>query len=146
MTASTAEAPVDEVTAPATLPAADPELRTYRGRTLEELLPKIRSELGPDAIVVRQREGLMGGIGGFFQQRFIEIEARAGHPRVDLYDEPPTAQDFARQLAAAEEQAEPLVVSAAPFADALPSAPELAPEPSAAEAFAPPPPRPICCR
>jgi flagellar biosynthesis GTPase FlhF len=69
--------------------AADPELRTYRGRTLEELLPQIRDELGADAIVVRQRDGLMGGIGGFFQQRFVEVDARAGHPRVDVYDEPP---------------------------------------------------------
>ena len=39
--------------------AAD-NLKTYRGRTLEEVLPKIREELGADAIVVRRREGLAG--------------------------------------------------------------------------------------
>ena len=31
--------------------------RTYRGGTLEEVLPRIREELGPDAVIVRQREG-----------------------------------------------------------------------------------------
>ena len=36
-------------------------VRTYRGRKLEDLIPQIRAELGPDAIILRQREGLMGG-------------------------------------------------------------------------------------
>jgi flagellar biosynthesis GTPase FlhF len=62
---------------------------TYRGRSLEEILPRIREELGPDAIVVRQRTGLTGGIGGFFQRQCVEVEARPGHPRIDVYDEPP---------------------------------------------------------
>lgn len=60
--------------------------RTYEGRSLEEILPRIRQELGPDAIITRQREGLRGGFGGFFQKHFIEVEARPGR-RVDLYDE-----------------------------------------------------------
>jgi len=149
MSTTTAEPAIaDAPVAPA--PTPEPKPRTYRGRTLEELLPKIREELGPDAIVVRQRDGLMGGIGGFFQQRFVEIEARRGHQRVDVYDEPPTAEDFAAQLAAAEEQAaEPLVT--APFADALPQAaepapaappaPDLRPEPAAEPA--PPVPDPL---
>jgi hypothetical protein len=71
-------------------------VRTYRGRTLEEILPQIREELGPDAIILREREGLVGGVGGFFAQRFIEVEARRGEeavpPRragagIDIYDE-----------------------------------------------------------
>ncbi len=57
--------------------------------SLEELLPQIREELGPDAIIMRQREGLMGGIGGFFQKQFVEVEAKPGGPRIDVYDEPP---------------------------------------------------------
>lgn len=52
--------------------------RTYQGSTLDEVLPKIRQDLGDDAIVVRQREGLKGGVGGFFQKRCVEVEARAG--------------------------------------------------------------------
>ena len=37
-------------------------VRTYRGRKLEDLIPQIREELGPDAIILRQREGLTGAI------------------------------------------------------------------------------------
>jgi flagellar biosynthesis GTPase FlhF len=63
-------------------------VRTYRGRTLEEILPQVREELGPDAIILREREGLVGGVGGFFAQRFIEVEARRGDGQsIDIYDE-----------------------------------------------------------
>ncbi|MBB4660980.1 hypothetical protein [Conexibacter arvalis] len=152
---------------------ADPALRTFRGRSLEEVLPQIRAELGPDAVVVRQREGLMGGIGGFFQQQFVEVQARAGSRRIDLYDEQPAApapppaappadapaaeqgapltaaellrqatggdgagrtpaeilrrhsDTFARQLAAAEERAEPVVTAGAASADVETAEPEI---------------------
>jgi flagellar biosynthesis GTPase FlhF len=66
-------------------------VRTYRGRKLEDLIPQIRSELGPDAIILRQREGLMGGVGGFFAQKCVEVDAQAAPrseaPSVDFYDE-----------------------------------------------------------
>jgi len=64
-------------------------VRTYRGRKLEDLIPQIRAELGPDAIILRQREGLMGGVGGFFAQKCVEVDAQAAphQPRVDIYDE-----------------------------------------------------------
>ncbi len=70
----------------------DPEtqtaaVRTYRGRKLEDILPQIREELGPDAVILREREGLVGGFGGFFAQRFIEVQARAGGPLIDVYDD-----------------------------------------------------------
>ena len=63
-----------------------PETKTYRGATLEELLPTIRAELGPDAVITRQREGLVGGVGGFFQKKCVEVEAAAlgsGQPLSD---------------------------------------------------------------
>ncbi len=41
--------------------------RVYRGRTVEELIPQIERELGSDAIILRRREGLAGGVLGFFQ-------------------------------------------------------------------------------
>jgi flagellar biosynthesis GTPase FlhF len=69
----------------------DNEPRTYRGADLEELLPKIRAELGPDAVVLRQRDGLEGGIGGFFRRRCVEVVARRGAPGLDLYDDGPAA-------------------------------------------------------
>lgn len=56
-------------------PSADGTV-TYRGRSLEEVLPQIREELGPDAIIERQRTGLVGGVGGFFQREMVEIDAR----------------------------------------------------------------------
>jgi flagellar biosynthesis GTPase FlhF len=105
------------------------ETRTYRGRTLEGLLPKIRAELGPDAVVVRQREGLAGGVGGFFQKQFVEVEARRGAPRVDLYDDPAEAAAASRAVELDDDAAEAeglespairqLTEQAAPFADAL---------------------------
>jgi flagellar biosynthesis GTPase FlhF len=68
---------------------ADVEPRVFRGRSIDELIPQIEAELGADAIVVRRRRGLEGGIGGFFQRPFVEVEAKPGTPRVDRYDEDP---------------------------------------------------------
>jgi flagellar biosynthesis GTPase FlhF len=53
---------------------SEPEIRTYRGGSLEELLPKIRDELGPDAVIMRQREGIVGGVGGFFGKKCVEVD------------------------------------------------------------------------
>src|SRR5476649_2519504 len=52
------------------------ETKTYFGESLEEVLPQIRTELGPDAMIIRQREGVLGGIGGFFGRKCIEVDAR----------------------------------------------------------------------
>ena len=49
------------------------ETKTFRGSSLEDVLPKIKADLGPDAEIVRQREGLTGGVGGFFQRACIEV-------------------------------------------------------------------------
>jgi len=55
---------------------------TYRGRTLEEVLPKIREELGPDAVIERRRAGLVGGFAGFFQREMVEVDARPAETTV----------------------------------------------------------------
>ncbi len=68
---------------------SDSETRTYRGSSVDELIPRIQRELGDDAIILRRREGLTGGVLGFFQRSFVEIDAVSGHPRVDVYDEEP---------------------------------------------------------
>jgi flagellar biosynthesis protein FlhF len=70
---------------PATASTTDPGVKTFRGQSLEELLPQIREELGADAVILRQRDGLKGGVGGFFQKRCVEVDARAGRKRVDTY-------------------------------------------------------------
>jgi hypothetical protein len=122
----TAPAALAAPDAPAAAPV-DAGVKTFRGRALEELLPQIREQLGPDAIVVRQRDGLMGGVGGFFQQRFVEVDARAGAARIDVYDEqpeaPPAPESFAALLADAEADADPIVTAAA-------FAPPVLPEPA----------------
>jgi flagellar biosynthesis GTPase FlhF len=63
------------------------ETKTYRGTSIEELLPQIRADLGPEAVIVTRREGLVGGIGGFFQKKCVEVDARPGGPRIDVYDD-----------------------------------------------------------
>src|SRR3954470_21051243 len=94
-------------------------VKTFRGRSLEELLPQIRAELGPDAIVLRRREGLGGGVGGLFQRKYIEIDARAPQP-----DERPL--EIRSDRATAEGLSSPAVQAlfeqATPFADALAAA------------------------
>ncbi len=54
--------------------SATANTRAFRGETLEEALRQVREELGPEAIVVMQREGIIGGVGGFFGKRCVEIE------------------------------------------------------------------------
>ena len=117
------------------------DTKVFRGRNLEELLPRIREELGPDAIITRQREGLQGGIAGFFQRQFVEVEARAGMPRVqrssprraptlDIYDDddatpaqqPGTelsSDDASRQEGMNSPAIKAMLEQAAPFADYL---------------------------
>jgi flagellar biosynthesis GTPase FlhF len=121
------------------------ETKTYRGRTLEEVLPKIKAELGPDAEIVRQRSGLTGGVGGFFQRQCVEVEARAPEVssgqgtvdsgqarRFDAYDEDPTAaptpSSFVPDVIVPDEPTaeglstpgiQEILRQAAPFADAL---------------------------
>jgi flagellar biosynthesis GTPase FlhF len=102
-----------------------PGVRTYRGPKLEDLIPRIRAELGPDAIILRQREGLMGGFGGFFAQRCVEVDAQAAE-RVDFYDdEPEDLPPSAREPAPAFADAEPFVKQ-----------PSVTPTPVAADAMA----------
>src|SRR3954469_3126463 len=92
------------------------DVKTYRGRTLEELLPQIREELGPDAIVLRRREGLNGGVGGFFQKHFVEVDARKALP-----DETPLEirNDRATEEGLSTPGVQALVAQASPFADTL---------------------------
>jgi flagellar biosynthesis protein FlhF len=105
--------------------------RTFRGRSLAELLPRIRQELGPDAVITRQREGLQGGFAGFFQKQFVELEAHAGaggeaaHTRtLDVYDEGGDALpgDPATLEGMASPAIQTLMQQAAPFAQHLATA------------------------
>jgi flagellar biosynthesis protein FlhF len=99
----------------------DSETFTYRGRSLEELVPRIRQELGDDAVIVARRETTSGGVGGFFARREIEVEVRAGESAVVGGRDISAA--FAAQLAEAHErQHQPGVARpmTSPEIDALP--------------------------
>lgn len=99
-----------------TPPAGDPAARTFRGRSLEAVLPRVREALGPDAIVLRRREGLAGGVGGFFQRPYVEVDARPAAP-----GETPelTRNDRATAEGLSSPAIQALVEQASPFADAL---------------------------
>jgi flagellar biosynthesis GTPase FlhF len=111
--------------------AGDGEARTYRGRSVEELIPVIQRELGSEAIVVRRREGLTGGVLGFFQHPFVEIEAMPGAPRVDVYDEAHAAPPLPSAPAPAPTATAPEPPAAAP-----------APNPQPPASMGPPAPQP----
>jgi len=124
--------------------------RTYRGSSLEEILPRIRAELGPDAVITRRREGLTGGVAGFFQKQFVEVEARAGVPRFEALDDsdalpdsfatadrrPPTADPTPEIRNPTPAPAiQKILEQASPFADQLSTALErTAPPPGSAMA------------
>ncbi|MFL5911084.1 MAG: hypothetical protein ACJ768_11000 [Gaiellaceae bacterium] len=116
------------------------QTKTFRGRNLAELLPRIRHELGPDAVITRQREGLQGGFAGFFQKQFVEVEAHSGQARertLDVYDdglESPAiraliqqASPFADQLEAAESELEDESTVASPQSTVTEPEPALPP-------------------
>ena len=134
--------------------------KTFRARSLTDALAQVRDELGPDAVVVRRREGLEGGVAGFFQKAVVEIEAQPGAalltadaPGAPLLDDdapivpqptsvpvsmaPALARDaaaagFAAALATAERTAEPADADAAAVAVAAPRAPAMRPHTDAA--------------
>jgi flagellar biosynthesis GTPase FlhF len=66
-------------------------IKTFQGRSLEEVLPQIREELGPEAVVVGQRTKVQGGVAGFFGTKVIEVTAADQMPSdemlVDLEDQ-----------------------------------------------------------
>lgn len=122
--------------------------RVYRGRSVEELIPRIERDLGADAIILRRREGLAGGILGFFQHQYVEIEAMPGAPGVDVYDEaeatmppgyaPPGELPPPRPPLAA---GAPVPATGAPLAQAPPPAPPPPPyQPAAPPQYTPAPP------
>src|SRR4029079_3003318 len=92
------------------------DVQTFRGKSLEEVLPQVREPLGPDAVVLRRREGLVGGVAGLFQRPFVEVDAR--RPLPDELD-PVPRNDRATEEGLRSPVVRALVEQASPFADAL---------------------------
>ena len=61
-----------------------------------------------------RREGLIGGIGGFFQKRCVEVDARPGGPRIDVYDEEPELPPVLPSAEAVNAAAEAQVANSMP--------------------------------
>jgi flagellar biosynthesis GTPase FlhF len=116
-------------------PQEDQDTFTYRGRSLEELVPRIRQELGDDAVIVSRREMTSGGVGGFFAKREIEVEVRPGEEFVA--PAPDVAAAFAAQLADAHERQQQARPATSPEVDALPGAANVTVD----DLFPPPPPQ-----
>ncbi|HEX5925412.1 MAG TPA: hypothetical protein VFY45_16390 [Baekduia sp.] len=117
-------------------PLEDQDTFTYRGRSLEELVPRIRQELGDDAVIVSRRETSSGGVGGFFAKREIEVEVRPGESGPVAPATPDVAAAFAAQLAQAHERQQARPVTS-PEIDALPGATNVTVD----DLFPPAPPR-----
>ena len=67
-------------------------MKTYAGRTLQEIVPQIRDELGAGAVILKQRPIRTGGVGGFFAKTGIEVLASEGDPSESAaVAAPPTA-------------------------------------------------------
>ncbi|MEZ5101920.1 MAG: hypothetical protein R3C15_19400 [Thermoleophilia bacterium] len=141
--------------------SATVERKTYRGRSLEDVLPLIRAELGPEAVITKQRDGVVGGIGGFFGKRCIEVEAEAPagpalHADPGGTSRPPVAPalpprrvldayDAGGEIAPSEALAESTILSAliagtSPFADHLDQADQRIERAVRAAVLAPEPP------
>jgi SRP54 family protein len=92
---------------------------------------------------VRRREGLTGGMLGFFQRAFVEIEAMPGGPGVDIYDEDAAGAPAQAQFspdAGAPAAAAPAPAAPAPAAQAAaqsPASPAAAPPAQPAPEWAP---------
>lgn len=75
------------------------KMKTFQGRSIEEILPQIREELGDDAVVLSQRPLVSGGVGGFFGKRMIEVTAADRMPTdeqlIELEDDPAAARNDA---------------------------------------------------
>jgi flagellar biosynthesis GTPase FlhF len=78
------------------------EPKTFRGKSLAEILPRVKAELGESAIAVNVRQGTTGGVAGFFAQRCVEVDAIPG-PSVDALAGDDDDTEFERLLAAAQQ-------------------------------------------
>ncbi|UTI64691.1 hypothetical protein NBH00_00435 [Paraconexibacter antarcticus] len=119
-----------------------PDVRTYAGSGLDELLPRIRAELGHDAVILARRDGIEGGVAGFFGRRVVELDAAPAGGQglsVDLLDDEPDDAFAPGSAGPADSGAYGVSAYATPVVMPLPgpaptSAPERTPAPGPADA------------
>ena len=125
------------------------QMKQFSGATVDEVLLKVRAELGEDAVILQTKRVVTGGVGGFFGRQGVEVTAAEGLPPEDAEtanreaaasvaapapaeerDAAPADEDntnpFRRHLEgrlAAAEEAEAMDVADAPAAPGPPASP-----------------------
>ena len=61
-------------------PQQPSDAQTFQGSSIEDVLAKVRSDLGADAEIVEANKVRSGGIGGFFAKETFEVVARKAAP------------------------------------------------------------------
>ena len=56
------------------------QMKQFSGATVDEVLLKVRAELGEDAVILQTKRVVTGGIGGFFGRQAVEVTAAEGLP------------------------------------------------------------------
>ncbi len=56
------------------------QMKQFSGATVDEVLLKVRAELGEDAVILQTKRVVNGGIGGFFGREGVEVTAAEGLP------------------------------------------------------------------
>ncbi len=56
------------------------QMKQFSGATVDEVLLKVRAELGEDAVILQTKRVVNGGIGGFFGRQAVEVTAAEGLP------------------------------------------------------------------
>src|SRR5699024_1249956 len=51
------------------------KVKKYTGSTIAEIMKKVRSDLGADAVILNSREVKQGGFLGMFKKNFFEVVA-----------------------------------------------------------------------
>ena len=56
------------------------QIKQFSGATIDEVLTKVREELGEEAVILQTKRVVTGGIGGFFGREGVEVTAAEGMP------------------------------------------------------------------
>ncbi len=56
------------------------QIKQFSGATIDEVLAKVREELGEEAVILQTKRVVTGGIGGFFGREGVEVTAAEGLP------------------------------------------------------------------
>ncbi|MGD9571913.1 MAG: hypothetical protein AB7V62_08525 [Thermoleophilia bacterium] len=56
------------------------QIKQFSGATIDEVLTKVREELGEEAVILQTKRVVTGGLGGFFGREGVEVTAAEGMP------------------------------------------------------------------